>query len=242
MENRTLLVTGASSDMGMELIRNTQQNYQTVVAHFGHLSPSLSQFKEALGEKLVLLQADFSKIAEVEKLITAINELGVLPTHIVHFPFPVCTNNKFHKIPWKDFEEAWQISFHSIVRIAQEFLPKMSKQREGKIVFILSFVVNHMPPKYCAHYVSLKYALLGLMKSLATEYAAKGITVNGVSPAWVQTKYILNQPDFIVEKNAAENPTGKNLTVEDVVPTIAYLLSAAANGINGQNLSITNGM
>ena len=80
------------------------------------------------------------------------------------------------------------------------------------------------------------------MKSLATEYAAKGITVNGVSPAWVQTKYILNQPDFIVEKNAAENPTGKNPTVEDVVPTIAYLLSAAANGINGQNLSITNGM
>ena len=89
--------------------------------------------------------------------------------------------------------------------------------------------------------VITKYAMLGAVKALAAEYAEKGITVNGVSPAWVETKYLRNQPDFLIEQNAANSPLGRNLTVDDVIPAIEYLLSDGAACVNGQNLTVSFG-
>ena len=137
--------------------------------------------------------------------------------------------------------EKMDISFKSLILILQSFMPKMAKLKYGKVVLLLSFVIDGMPPKYCSNYVMTKYALLGLMKSLAVEYADKGITVNGISPAWVMTKYIDNQPDFLVEQNAQLSPIGRNLLVSDIVPSINWLLSDGADCVNGQNISITCG-
>ena len=75
--------------------------------------------------------------------------------------------------------------------------------------------------------------MLGLVKALATEYAPKGITVNGISPAWVNTKYIDNQPDILKEQAAMNSPMGRNLEVAEIIPTIEYLLSEGASCING---------
>ena len=106
---------------------------------------------------------------------------------------------------------------------------------------MLSSVVNGAPPAFCANYVTTKYALLGLMRALAAEYAGKGITVNGVSPAWVETKFNANQPHVMAELNAKESPVGRNLVAGDVVPAIEYLLSDGADCVNGQNLLINFG-
>ena len=117
----------------------------------------------------------------------------------------------------------------------------MAKAKYGRVVLTLSFVVRDAPPKYCAQYVAAKYALLGLMKALAAEYAGKGVTVNGISPAWVVTKYLDTQPAMLVEQNAQQSPIGRNLEVADLVPTIGYLLSDGAACVTGQNIYITAG-
>ena len=106
---------------------------------------------------------------------------------------------------------------------------------------MLSYVVSHIAPAYCSNYVVTKYAMLGLMRALATEYASKGITVNGISPAWVNTKYIANQPDILIRQNEAASPTGQLLEVTDIVLSIRFLLSDGADCITGQNLTISCG-
>ena len=58
----------------------------------------------------------------------------------------------------------------------------MAKRKKGKIIFMLTVHTCQTPLKGCADYITEKYALLGLMKALAVEYANKGITVNGISP------------------------------------------------------------
>mgnify|MGYP001651813492 FL=1 len=133
------------------------------------------------------------------------------------------------------------ISLKSFVLIGQALLPQMAKRGSGKVILMLSYVVSHIAPAYCSNYVVTKYAMLGLMRALATEYASKGITVNGISPAWVNTKYIANQPDILIRQNEAASPTGQLLEVMDIVPSIRFLLSDGADCITGQNLTISCG-
>lgn len=239
--DKNLLVIGASSDMGMALIRKISSNYKKVIAHFYHMNDQLQCLKNELGSRMVCLQANLSDELQVRKLIDEIRDTQVQPTHIIHFPAPLCNNQRFHKIAWDVFQNEMNISLKSLILILQSFMPGMIKQHYGKVIVMLSYVVNNSAPAYCTNYVVTKYAMLGLIKALATEYAGKGITVNGVSPAWVQTKYIANQPEVLIEQIAKNSPIGRNLTVSDVIPTIEYLLSDGAACVNGQNISVTGG-
>ncbi len=236
-----LLVIGASSDMGMALIRSTHQCYDYIIAHYRHMSDELEKLSQELQDRLVLIQADLSREEEVIHMIGRIRDSQLAPTHIVHFPAPQCNNQRFHKIEWETIQNELDISLRSLVLILKEFLPAMAKKRYGRVVVILSFVINGMPPKYCANYVITKYAMLGLVRALAVEYADKGITVNGISPAWVETKYISNMHSILIEKNAQLSPIGRNLVPDDIIPAIDFLLSEKAGCINGENLSITCG-
>ncbi len=236
-----LLVIGASSDMGMALIKSTHQRYDHIIAHYRRMSGELEELSRELQDRLILIQADLSREEEVTHLIDEIRDKQLFPTHIVHFPAPQCNNQRFHKIEWETIQNELDISLRSLVLILKAFLPAMVRNRAGKIVLMLSFVVNGMPPKYCSNYVVTKYALLGLMRALAVEYADKGITVNGVSPAWVETKYIHNMSSVLVEQNKQLSPIGRNLVPADIVPAIEFLLSGKAGCINGENLSITCG-
>ena len=205
------------------------------------MNENLKKLSEELGDKLILIQADLSSEDDVNNLIVEIKKVTDAPSHIIHFPAPVCNNQKFHKIKWEVYQRELDISLKSLIIILQAFLPAMAKRKYGKIIVMLSFVVNNIAPAYCSNYVVTKYAMLGLVKALATEYGSKGITVNGISPAWVMTKYIDNQPDVLKEQNAQSSPIGRNLVVDDINPTIEFLLSDGSDCINGQNISITCG-
>jgi len=90
---------------------------------------------------------------------------------------------RFKDATWHTFQREMDIELRSIVMVLSRFLPLMAKDGVGKIVFILSSVCSGVPPKALAHYTTTKYALLGLMKALAAEYADKHISINAVSPS-----------------------------------------------------------
>ena len=117
----------------------------------------------------------------------------------------------------------------------------MAKNKYGKVVVMLTSYTTNIPPKYLASYVTSKYALLGLIKALANEYADKGIRINGISPTMMDTKFLQSIPELIVKQNAMNSPTGKNLSVEEVTPMFEFLLSDKSAAITGQNIAITNG-
>lgn len=237
-----LLVVGASSDMGMALIRSVHGKYDRIIAHYNHMNDNLKLLCDEIGEdRISLVQADLSKEDEILFLINRVKEICDSPSHIVHFPAPICKNSKFHKIKWEVFQKELDISLKSAILILQAFLPKMAQKHYGRVLIMLSYVVNNVAPAFCCNYVVTKYGMLGLVKSIASEYASRGITINGVSPAWVNTKYIDNQPDILKEQNAANSPLGRNLNVDEVIPTMEYLLSDGAACINGENITISCG-
>ncbi|MCQ2524964.1 MAG: SDR family oxidoreductase [Lachnospiraceae bacterium] len=241
-ENKVLLVTGASSDIGTAFIKRNIDKYALVYAHYNSSKSKLEDLEKVYPEKLVLLKADFSDAASVDNLIEKVRECGQLPDHIIHMTSPKPVNEKFHKFNWEDFENGINTSLRSIVMITKAFIPSMAKNKYGKVVFMLTSYVLGVPPKYQTPYVTAKYALLGLMKGLSAEYASKGITVNAVSPDMMETKFLSDLPDLIIEQNAADSPLKRILKVEDVIPSFEYLLSDGADTVNGVNIPVTAGI
>lgn len=239
-EKKTLFVTGASSELGCSLIENVADNYDIVVAHYRSSVERLLPLEEKLGAKLMLVQADFSDSVSVRKMLDFLSEREIKPDHIVHMAALPMENKHFKKQSWCNFAENIETDLRPIVEILGEFLPAMGKQKYGKVIFMLTSCTVGMPPKYTTVYTTAKYALLGLMKSLAAEYAEKGITVNGVSPEMIDTRFLKDLPDLIKEMNAQNMPQKENLKVEQVVPTLAFLLSDGADMISGQNIAITD--
>jgi 3-oxoacyl-[acyl-carrier protein] reductase len=133
------------------------------------------------------------------------------------------------------------VQFKSAFAIAQAILPAMVKRRMGRIVFVLSSVTLNVPPKFLAHYVSSKYATLGLMKAMAAEYVDKNITVNAVSPSLMDTPLLSEIPRQIIELNAENHPLKRNATVADAVPLIQLLLTEKAGFMTGLNIPVAGG-
>ena len=117
----------------------------------------------------------------------------------------------------------------------------MANSRCGRVLFIQTSYTIGCPPKNTAAYVMAKSCIGGLVKSLAVEYAQYGITVNCVAPCMMETHFLADTPDLIVQASAADNPMGRNARVEDVVPAMAFLLSEEARFITGVTLPITGG-
>lgn len=235
-----LLAVGGSSDVGMSLIEKSCSKYDKVVCHYHHMNDKLKSML-ALHDNVVGIEADLSDLDDTRRLIDRIIEFKLVPTHIVHLPALKIVNRKFAKTSWQTYEDEINVSVRSAVMILSAFLPMMAKEQFGRVVIMLSNAVDSLPPKYNTDYVMVKYALLGLMKSLAVEYADKGIAINGISPAMIETKFVDGLHHSIIENHAQASPNGRNLTLDDVIPTIEFLLSDGSGSINGHNILLTVG-
>ena len=118
----------------------------------------------------------------------------------------------------------------------------MAKFKQGKVVIMLSSEVINVPTKASTQYTTIKYALLGLVKSLASEYSDKNIQINALSPSMIETKFLDNMNKKLIELNAYNHPLKRNAHVNEITPIIKMLISEESDYINGVNIPITGGI
>lgn len=241
-DGKCILVIGASSDIGMALIRKISMNYTYIIAHYHKSNEAARLLVNELGDKVIPVQADFSKRESVDAMVSKIKQKNLTIDHIVYLAAPKFHIRKFTKENIDEIRMEYLSFTESALTILQEFIADMVKQKYGKIIFMLSSNVIGYPAKYQSAYTVSKYALLGLMKSIAVEYAEKGITSNAVSPDMVDTKFVSDIPEMIVRQNAESNPRKRNLLVDEVTPAFEYLLSDGADSVTGVNLPVTGGV
>jgi len=237
----SLLITGSSSDIGRELLRQLAGEPGPVIAHANSGAAKLEALKTK-NPNIHIVRADLGSEAELNELIETIRSRHGFPTRIVHLAAPRLEVKRATEFDWKALAADLEIQVRSIGTILAAFLPQMAKSgKRCKVVFMLSSVTVGAPPKFMAQYTVTKYALLGLMRALAVEYADKPISFNAVSPSMVETQFLSGVPEKFVQMAAAAHPAKRNARVEDVVPAIRFLLSPESDYVSGANFPITGG-
>ena len=240
MSKNIILIIGASSDIGLNLIKNISED-AFIIAHYNSSNEKLLELSKEITNELVTLKADLSKERDVSVFIDTVELNHGVPNKIIHLAAPKFENIRFKDISWDSFQNEINISLKSIVLILNRFLPKMAKLKQGKVLIMLSSVVINVPPKSLSQYTTIKYAMLGLVKSLASEYADKNIQINSVSPSMVETKFLDNINEKLVELTAYSHPLKRNAEIAEITPIIKMLISKESDYINGVNIPITGG-
>ena len=248
MENKVYLITGASSEVGRKLIQNLcgrhtdDGRHIKIYAHFSSHGEKLTEMKQnEQNVEIIPVKADLTKDEEVKGMLSVMKEAGDCPDCLVHLPAKKLVYNKLKKADWQAIAEDMELQVHSLLTIGGYILPEMAKKGSGRVVIMLSAVTLGMPPKFMSQYVVTKYALLGLMKSMAMEYAEKGICVNGISPNMMETEFISGIDERIIEMNRESSTLKRHVKVEETVAAILFLLSEECGYMNGVNLNLTGG-
>ena len=248
MENKVYLIIGASSDMGTFYIKSLnaqlerEQKTATVIAHYATNQAQLEELQKQLScVELCMTQADLSMDEDIQKLIENVKNICVCPDFILHMPASRLKYNRLKQICWESIKRDLEIQVHSLAEVGKAFLPLMSKRGNGKVAVMLTSCTLGMPPKFMSEYVVVKYALLGLMKSMAAEYADKGININGISPNMVETKFLEEIDEKIIAINRENCAMKRIVSMEEVIKAIQFLLSDGSDYMNGVNLNLSGG-
>ena len=241
MSKNTILIVGASSAIGMEIIRQIAADDVVILAHYHTGINRLKALGSEIAGKLIPIKADLEQAGDIDLLIEAVKSYSISPGNIIFLAAPRLTLVRFKDLSWQDFNHHTTMQLRTAVELLKSFLPAMAKDGYGRVVFMLSEVTMGLPPGNMAHYITAKYALLGLMKALASEYASKHICINAVSPSMIETGFLADIPRKVVELTAQQHPLKRNATPADVAPVIRFLLSEESGFMTGVNIPVTGG-
>jgi len=237
-KNKKILVTGASGGIGREIVKKFISLDGTVVATGTNL------------ERLDLLKKDFpnvnvikfdisehSKIEEfIDNVFTQLSGLDILINN-------AGTNIDNLSLRMKD--EEWNkvidINLTSTFLLSKYAIKKMLKNKYGRIVNISS-VVGHTGNVGQANYAASKSGIIGMTKSLAIEYAKKNITLNCVSPGFIQSKMTDNINESVKATLTSRIPMSRLGNAEDVANSVAFLSSDQASYVTGETIHVNGGM
>ncbi len=141
-------------------------------------------------------------------------------------------------------EEQWRrdidVNLTGAFRTIQACLPGMRERRHGRVVVICSVAALGGLPGQVA-YAASKAGQLGMVRTLASENAARGITVNAVLPGLVATEQVLAMPAEVRERALAALPSGRPVEPAEIAEAVAFLAGDGAAQITGQAIAVDGG-
>lgn len=234
-----ILITGGSSSIGQEIIKKISNDKNIILATYNKTD---LQFKKSKKNKIIKFNIDLSNEKQVKLFLKNIFKRKLIPNKFIHIASNPLEMGSFLDFNWKDYEKNFSIQIKSFYLILKYILPTLKKNKFGKILTILSSVTIGQPPAHMSVYVTSKYALLGLLKSLAAEYSKFNICFNSISPGMIKTKFLKNIPSKIIEIDAEKVPFGRNVEIKDIVPLVEFLMSNKSKFVTGVNIPITGGL
>ena len=236
--NKKILITGATGAIGRSLVEKFVSLQGNVLAT-GTKSEKLDLLKKDF-PKINILKFNISEHFKIEEFIENVSS-QLVGLDILVNNAGINMDNLSLRMKDEEWKKVINVNLSSTFFLCKYAIKKMLKKKYGRIVNITS-IVGHTGNLGQTNYAASKAGIIGMSKSLAVEYAKKNITINCVSPGFIQS----NMTDKIVESIKAvltsRIPMSKLGTGEDVANTVAFLSSDAASYITGETIHVNGGM
>ena len=240
---KTALVTGASKGIGRaisirlaEMGINVAVNYNTSSSQAGDLVKTL----QGIGVESFAIKADVSNLDEVGKMIHQINEtwdgIDILVNNA-----GIIDDNLLIRMSVEAWDRVISTNLNGTFYCTRAVLRNMIKQRWGRIINIGS-VVGIRGNIGQANYSASKAAIIGFTKSLAKEVAKRGITVNTVTPGYINTDTVDTLPKKTKDTIMTWIPQGHFGEADDIAHLVAFIASDKSDYMTGQIVSVDGGM
>jgi len=237
------LVTGGSRGIGAAIARElAHRGYRVALIYRSRsdVAERVVQSIQAAGGEAVGLACDVTDRAAVSDAISElVARFGGLNA-VVNGAVGELEDRRMSEVDWSEIERHLQSQVHGVLNVCQVAEPYLERDG-GAVVNLLSQVVHGAVPVGMGAYAVAKFALLGLSRSLASEWATKNIRVNTVSPGMVRTELTQHYNERIFKMEASRTPLRRVAEVEDVARAVAYLIGVESSFVTGVNLPITGG-
>ena len=242
-KDQTVIVTGGNTGIGREICLHFASMKANVVINYlfeEEKATDLVSHIENLGGKGIIVKGDVSVLDEAKKIVdTAIKAFGKVDILVNNSG--ITRDNLMMRMSEEEFDSVINVNLKGTWNMCKSVTRHMLKNRSGKIINIAS-VVGIMGNAGQANYVASKAGIIGLTKSLAKEFGARGVTCNAVAPGFIQTKMTDSLTDEVKEQYLKQIPLNKFGSAEDVANTVTFLASKKAAYITGQVISVNGGM
>jgi 3-oxoacyl-[acyl-carrier protein] reductase len=239
LTGKTALVTGATGGIGHAIARALHQQGATV-AISGTRRDVLDQVAGDLKDRVHVLPCNLADKDEVEALVPKSEEaMGQLDILVANAG--ITKDNLLVQLRHVDWDQVVAVNLTATFRLARAALRGMMRRRFGRIIGISSVVgVTGNPGQ--GNYTATKAGMIGMIKSIAGEYAKRGVTANAIAPGFIATAMTDKLNDKQREAILARVPAGRLGAGADVAATAVFLASDEAAYVTGQTIHVNGGM
>ena len=241
-EHKLAFVSGASRGIGAAIAEQLKQKgfrlIGTATSEKG--VDAIRKKHENSGLLYDVLQLDVLDNESINGFFQRVDTLGEYPSIVVNNA-GITRDNLMLRMKDEEWSDVINANLNAVYKLTKYFIRPMLKARFGRIINVTSVVASSGNPGQ-TNYAASKAGVLGMTKSLAQEIANRGVTVNAVSPGFISTemteKLTENQKDMVLSSIPMRRPGAAS----EVASVVAFLASADASYITGENINVNGGM
>lgn len=242
LEGKVALVTGAAQGIGKAIGYLLAQRGADIVVSDINLEKAEETAREieTLGRRALAVRANVAVLDEVEKMVQGMidrfSRIDILVNNA-----GIARDKLLLRMTEEDWDLVLDINLKGTFHCTKAVIRYMSKQRSGKIVNIAS-VVGAMGNAGQANYSASKAGVIGFTKTIAREFAGRGINVNAIAPGYIVTTMTDILPEKAKEELKRMIPMERLGQPEDVAQAALFLVSEASSYVTGQVIHVNGGI
>ncbi|HEU5046546.1 MAG TPA: acetoacetyl-CoA reductase [Rickettsiales bacterium] len=238
MKQRIALVTGGTRGIGEAISRALQKAGYKVAATYASRDDAAKSFSKETG--IAVYKWNIADFDACEKGVEHVQkDLGGSVDILINNA-GITRDMAIHKMGYDAWESVIDTNLTSCFNMSRAVIEKMREKKFGRIVNISS--INGQLGQFGqTNYSAAKAGIFGFTKALARETAAKGITVNAVSPGYIATEMLKTIREDILKQIVSGIPVGRLGEPEEIARAVLFLVADEASFITGETLSINGG-
>jgi 3-oxoacyl-[acyl-carrier protein] reductase len=239
LTGKTALITGATGGIGGAIARAFHQQGANV-ALSGTRREVLEQLASALENRVHVLPCDLADKDAVEALVPKCEELmGQLDILVANAG--ITKDNLLVQLRDEDWDQVIAVNLTATFRLARAAVRGMMRRRFGRVIAISS-VVGVTGNAGQGNYTASKAGMIGMIKSVAAEYARRGVTANAIAPGFIASAMTDKLNDKQRDAILSRVPAGRLGSGIDIAAAAVYLASDEASYVSGQTIHVNGGM